>query len=87
MATGNVAYERTLAVFGEYSGATSNPEITTPRNIMEETFDRVLSRHSNTSQTQRLTVNIGAKELFDDMIDYINEKRRRTGKAVIEVGG
>mgnify|MGYP006916305995 CR=1 FL=1 len=33
----------------------------------------------------RLAVKVGAEDLFDDVIDYINDKRKRTGKAVIEV--
>lgn len=85
--TGNVAYEPLVAQFGEYSGASTNPEITAPQNIIEETFVRVLSRYKqDNNQVQKLTVNFGAETIFDDMIDYINEKRRRIGKAIIEVG-
>lgn len=89
LATGNVAYDETLAVFGEYSGARNNPEITTPQNIMEETFDRVLSRHegNNSTMLQNLKVQIGDTDLFDEIIDYINEKTRITGKNTIVTVG
>lgn len=46
LAKGNVAYDETLAIFGEYSGASNNPEITTPQNIMRDTFEDVLSNYS-----------------------------------------
>ncbi len=42
LAKGNVAYEETPAVFGEYVGARHNPEITAPQNIMADTFRSVL---------------------------------------------
>lgn len=42
LAKGNVAYEETPAVFGEYVGARHNPEITAPQSIMAETFRGVL---------------------------------------------
>ena len=89
LAKGNVAYEETLAVFGEYSNARNNPEITTPQNIMRETFEDVLSnRGGNSGQSIHLTVNYLGKNIFDDTIDYINEKTRRTNKnTIIQVGG
>lgn len=89
LAKGNVAYSETAAIFGEYLGASSNPEITTPQNIMRETFEDVLSRNewNNKGSTQHLSIYYMGKEIFDDTIDYINEKTRRTGKCVIKVGG
>ena len=38
LADGNVATEPTLAVFGEYPGATSNPEITAPQQTLVDTI-------------------------------------------------
>lgn len=37
-ANGNVAYKPTVAMFGEYAGASYNPEITTPEKKMREVF-------------------------------------------------
>lgn len=87
LATGNVAYERTLAMFGEYSGANSNPEITTPQNIMRETFNEVLENHewNNNKQPVRVQIYWGTKAVVDEIIDGINEKTRQTGKAQIKV--
>jgi len=41
-ADGNVARTPTVGVFGEYPGARSNPEITTPESTMAEVFRNVL---------------------------------------------
>lgn len=38
LAKGNVAKKETLAIFGEYPGASVNPEITAPQSILRETF-------------------------------------------------
>lgn len=65
LAKGNVAYDETLAIFGEYSGASNNPEITTPQNIMRDTFEDVLSNYGGNSNNRPiyLTVNVGNKKL------------------------
>lgn len=87
LATGNVAYDRTLAIFGEYSGVSSNPEITTPQNIMRETFNEVLESRewNNNKQPVRVQIYWGTKAVVDEIIDGINEKTRQTGKAQIKV--
>lgn len=85
LATGNVAYEETLAIFGEYSGASYNPEITAPRNTIKEVVEEALANKGSSGQ-QHLSIYYLGKEIFDDTIDYINDKTRRTGKCVIKVG-
>lgn len=88
LAKGNVAYDETLAIFGEYSGASSNPEITTPQNIMRDTFEDVLSDfNSSNGQPLHVTIQYLGKNIFDDTIDYINSKTRRTGKNTIVTVG
>lgn len=88
LAKGNVAYDETLAIFGEYSGASNNPEITTPQNIMRDTFEDVLSDfNSGNGQPVHITIQYLGKEIFDDTIDYINSKTRRTGKNTIVTVG
>ena len=88
LAKGNVAYDETLAIFGEYSGASNNPEITTPQNIMRDTFEDVLSDfNSNNGQPLHVTIQYLGKDIFDDTIDYINSKTRRTGKNTIVTVG
>lgn len=87
LAKGGVLTKATAIIAGEYSGASSNPEIVTPQNIMEETFGRVMSKYNNNNNQQHLSIHYMGKEIFNDTIDYINEKTRRTGKCVIKVGG
>lgn len=88
LAKGNVAYDETLAIFGEYSGASNNPEITTPQNIMRDTFEDVLSDfNGNNRQPLHVTIQYLGKNIFDDTIDYINAKTRRTGRNTIVTVG
>ncbi len=87
LAKGNVAYDKTLAIFGEYAGASNNPEITTPQNIMRDTFEDVLSNYGGNGQPVHVTIQYLGKEIFDDTIDYINSKTRRTGKNTIVTVG
>lgn len=45
LAKGGVLYGETTFIGGEYSSASSNPEIVTPQNIMAETFRKVLGQN------------------------------------------
>lgn len=84
LAKGNVAYDETLAIFGEYSGASNNPEITTPQNIMRDTFEDVLSNYSGNSDDRPiyLTVKVGDSTLGQILLDDLRDKKRRTGKDI-----
>ena len=84
LAKGNVAYDETLAIFGEYSGASNNPEITTPQNIMRDTFEDVLSNYGGNSNNRPiyLTVNVGNKKLGQILLDDLRDTTRRTGKDI-----
>lgn len=84
LAKGNVAYDETLAIFGEYSGASNNPEITTPQNIMRDTFEDVLSNYGGNSNDRPiyLTVNVGNKKLGQILLDDLRDTTRRTGKDI-----
>ena len=44
LASGGVLTSEQLFIGGEYSGASNNPEIVTPQNIMAETFRKVLGQ-------------------------------------------
>ena len=61
-------------------------EITTPQNIMRETFNEVLENHewNNNKQPVRVQIYWGTKAVVDEIIDGINEKIRQTGKAQIK---
>ena len=78
LAKGGVLTEATTVLAGEYSGAKTNPEIVTPQNIMRDTFEDVLSNYSGNGQPLHVTIQYLGKEIFDDTIDYINQKTRRT---------
>lgn len=84
LAKGNVAYDETLAIFGEYSGASNNPEITTPQNIMRDTFEDVLSNYGGNSNDRPiyLTVNVGNKKLGQILLEDLRDRTRRTGKDI-----
>lgn len=88
LAKGGVLTEATTVLAGEYSGARTNPEIVTPQNIMRDTFEDVLSDfNSGNGQPVHITIQYLGKEIFDDTIDYINSKTRRTGKNTIVMVG
>lgn len=84
LAKGAVLKVPTVAEMAEYPGASTNPEIVTPQNIMEETFDRVLSRYqdNNNGQPIYLTVNVGNKKLGQVLLDDLKDKKRRTGNGI-----
>ena len=83
LAKGNVAYSPLIAQFGEYSGARSNPEITTPQNIMRETFEDVLSNFSSSnSQSIELSVYVGNEKLGKILLDNLRTMKRQTGKGI-----
>ena len=88
LAKGGVLTEATTILGGEYPGAKTNPEIVTPQNIMRDTFEDVLSDfNSGNGQPVHITIQYLGKEIFDDTIDYINSKTRRTGKNTIVTVG
>lgn len=84
LAKGNVAYSETMAIFGEYAGASTNPEITTPQNIMRETFDKVLLSHESNGKPSNinLTVNVGNKKLGEILLEDLRNMKRQTGRNV-----
>lgn len=84
LAKGGVLTEATAVIAGEYSGAKSNPEIVTPQNIMEETFDKVMSRYegNNDNTPIYLTVNVGNEKLGQILLDDLRNMRRRSGRNI-----
>ena len=84
LATGAVLKVPTVAEMAEYPGASQNPEIVTPQNIMEETFDRVMARYqdNNNGQPIYLTVNVGNKKLGQILLDDLRDRKRRTGSGI-----
>ena len=90
LAKGGVLYEERAFIGGEYSGAKSNPEIVTPQNIMEETFDWVLSRYQdnnsgNNDGIKQLVVQFGSHKVAVEMESLIRQAHRRNGTASIVI--
>lgn len=88
LATGNVATEETLAIFGEYANAKNNPEVTSPVSIMRDTFREVLSEFEvGGTKYDRLVINYLGKNILDENVDYINEQSKIKGVQIIKDGG
>lgn len=87
LAKGGVLTQATPLIAGEYLGARTNPEIVTPQNIMYDTMRKAIedTEFHNSNSQQHLSIYYMGKEIFDDTIDYINEKSRRIGECVINV--
>lgn len=84
LAKGGVLYNEALVMAGEYSGASTNPEIVTPQNIMEETFDKVMSRYqgNNNDKTINLAVYVNNKKLGQILLDDLRDMKRQTGNGL-----
>ena len=88
LAKGAVLKTPTIAEMAEYPGARQNPEIVTPQNMMRETMEDVFSQYlgnNNNNQPIRVQIYWGTRNVVDEIIDGINEKTRRTGRAQIKV--
>lgn len=84
LAKGNVAYSPLVAQFGEYAGASQNPEITAPQSILRDTFDEVLSKHEtgngNDDKPIYVSIYVGKEKIGDILLEDLREKKRQTGK-------
>ena len=83
-ASGNVAYGPTLGQFGEYSGAATNPEITSPQDIMEDTLYSALARAlpliNNGGQQGDIVLEINGREFARATYDDFEYESNRLGK-------
>ena len=84
LAKGGVLYNDTIVRVGEYSGASTNPEIITPQNIMRETMEEVFSKYqgNNTEKPIYLTVNVSNKKLGQILLDDLRDIKRQTGNGL-----
>jgi len=89
LAKGGVLYDDTIVRAGEYSGASSNPEIVSPQNIMYDTTRRAIEdamfNCNNGGQPIRVQVYFGAENVIDEVIEGIDERTRNSGKAKLKV--
>ncbi len=87
---GTMSYTiNTEAVTGIPSTNPTIKPISIQTNNMMDTFEDVLSNNyeGNNGQPLHVTIQYLGKEIFDDTIDYINSKTRRTGKNTIVTVG
>lgn len=91
LAKGNVAYSETMAIFGEYAGVSTNPEITTPQNIMRETFEDVLSsrelnsRNISNGELKQLVIQFGSTKVALEIERLLQQARRQNGTAMVAI--
>ena len=91
LAKGNVAYSETMAIFGEYSGASTNPEITTPQNIMRETFEDVLSnrelnnKNISRGELKQLVIQFGSTKVALEIERLLQQARRQNGTVSVTI--
>ena len=94
MANGGVVASPTLAMVGEYAGASQNPEIITPQNILRETIDASNSNMVSAlyQMCQEVIKAIGGVDMSvsigDDVIAQSTKRgndayKKRTGYALI----
>ncbi len=84
LAGGDVAYEETAVVVGEYANARQDPEIISPRSMMEDAFRSVLNeKEESGTRVEKLVINVMDDNFYDGAIDYINSESARKGVSVI----
>ena len=86
LAKGGVLYEETAFIGGEYSGASNNPEIITPQNIMYDTMREAIEDSqffdNSNGQPINLTINVGNKKLGQILLEDLRDRKRQTGKDI-----
>ena len=90
LAKGNVATEETLAIFGEYSNAKSNPEITAPQNIIYETtrqaiIDSSTTNNNNSSMPKELVIQFGSYRVGFELEKLLRKAQRQSGTATVTI--
>lgn len=87
LASGHVAREPMIAEIGEYAGASRNPEIVTPQNILRETFEETLAKfaldklRTSDASVERNSQRVDAKldALYDIVAEYLPHLAKKTG--------
>ena len=85
LAKGGVLYDETLVMAGEYSGASSNPEIVAPQSIMYDTMKKALTDSELGNGNDKpiyLTVNVSNKKLGQILLEDLRDMKRRSGNGL-----
>lgn len=86
--TGTVATSPMVAEIAEYSGAKTNPEIVSPRDMMYETMIKALQDSKGTASDEPVDVDITLKVIYEDgrtIIKKINQAQNEAGETLLEV--
>ena len=87
LATGTVATEPQVAQIAEYTGAKTNPEIVSPKDMMYDTFVKALRDNRETGGTNNdMTLTLNVK--YEDgrtIIRKINAAQDEAGRTLLEV--
>lgn len=95
-ASGGVVYGDSIIRVGEYAGASTNLEVIAPQGIIQETMEKsnmgvidalyvMSSRICKAIETNRAVVNVGGKQLADDITRQQNDRSKMTGKPILAV--
>jgi hypothetical protein len=95
-ASGGVVYGDSIIRVGEYAGASSNPEVVAPQNIIKDTMAdangdivdalyMVGSKISKAVEDNRAVVNVGGKQLANDVTSEQNRQSKIKGKPILSV--
>lgn len=86
LAKGGVLYDETVFIGGEYSGASSNPEIVTPQSLMYSTMLKALRDSdfsgNNDNRPLQITVKVGESKLGQILLDDLRNMKRASGKDI-----
>lgn len=91
LAKGNVATEQTLAIFGEYTGAKSNPEITAPQSIIYDTVKQALSdsaftsNRENNAMPKEIVIKFGSYRVAYELQELIRKAQRQNGNTTVTI--
>lgn len=80
LARGGVLFDDTIVRVGEYSGARSNPEIVSPKNMMREVFLEALNESNANRLPQEVNVNVTGETKLkgnDLVITYDKAKKSK----------
>ncbi|MCI9434782.1 MAG: hypothetical protein HFI86_05900 [Bacilli bacterium] len=84
LANGGVLFDETIVRVAEYSNARSNPEVVSPVDIMDRTFRNALNDTNLGTRIDRLTIKYLDENVYDGVVEYINEQNRIKGVSIIK---
>jgi len=87
LAGGGVLTEETIVKVAEYSNARNNPEIVSPKDMLENTFRNVLNEQDfGGDRYDRLVINYMGKNVLNESTEYIREQEKIRGVSIVKGG-